>query len=76
MSTPLNRPDKTPMFTREGLKAWGIATAILLAFAGVATFAVITTMDMERKKSGFKAIQVEKPISFIDTTYLKDDPQK
>lgn len=59
-------------FTRDGLKAWGIAVLIFSAFVSLATAAVLTTMEMEKNKTGFKAIEVKTPISFIDRTYMRE----
>jgi hypothetical protein len=69
-------PFEKPTFTRKGLQAWLIAVTILGTFFSIAGFAVITTMNMEKNKTGFKAIEVEQPISFLDTTYLKHDAEK
>jgi hypothetical protein len=50
---------------------------IILTFLSVCGVAVFFTMQMEQNKSGFKAIHVQKPISFFDYTYVdKDKPSK
>lgn len=45
---------------------------IFVAFLTLISTAVITTMNMEKNKTGFRAIEVEEPISFFDKTYMKD----
>ncbi|HEY9745360.1 MAG TPA: hypothetical protein V6C99_03995 [Oculatellaceae cyanobacterium] len=45
--------------------------AIILIFVTVCGTAVFFTMQMERQKEGFRAIEVSKPISFFDYTYVK-----
>lgn len=47
--------------------------AIILLFLGVCTVAVVATMVREKQKDGFQAIQLSKPISFFDYTYVQDD---
>jgi hypothetical protein len=49
-----------------------IYAVVILSFVSVCTVAVIVTMNMEKDKPGFRAITVEKPISFIDRTYLPE----
>jgi hypothetical protein len=49
--------------------------AIILTFLSVCSTAVFFTMQMESKKTGFRAIHVKKPISFFDYTYV-DKKQK
>jgi nucleoside recognition membrane protein YjiH len=46
---------------------------ILLSFIGVCAFAVIFTMNEEKSRSGFKAIKVTAPISFMDRTYMDEE---
>lgn len=43
---------------------------VIVTFVSICTIAVVTTMQMEKNKQGFKAIKVTKPISFIDYTYV------
>lgn len=45
---------------------------ILFSFIGVCAFAVIFTMNEEKSRSGFKAIKVTAPISFMDRTYMDE----
>jgi hypothetical protein len=45
--------------------------SIILIFLTVCGTAVFFTMQMESRKEGFKAIEVAKPISFFDYTYVK-----
>jgi len=45
--------------------------SILLIFFSVCATAVFFTMQMESHKEGFRAIEVSKPISFVDYTYVK-----
>ena len=60
---------------RSAMVARFIYAAVILSFVSVCTVAVLVTSQMERSKPGFKAITVTKPISIIDTTYLKQ-PEK
>lgn len=46
---------------------------IMGLFLTICTVAVTTTMTWEREKTGFRAITVKQPMSFIDDTYM---PQK
>lgn len=48
---------------------------IMLSFISIITFAVTTVMQMEKNKTGFKAIKVTQPISFFDNTYVDDKPK-
>jgi len=43
---------------------------IIGLFLTICTVAVVCTMNSERNKTGFRAITVRHPISFIDTTYV------
>lgn len=43
---------------------------VIVVFLSVCTIAVVCTMKNEQEKEGFKAIHVEKPISFFDYTYV------
>jgi hypothetical protein len=45
--------------------------SIILIFLSVCATAVFFTMRIEGEKEGFKAIEVSKPISFFDYTYVK-----
>ena len=45
--------------------------SIIFIFLSVCATAVFFTMQMESQKEGFKAIEVAKPISFFDYTYVK-----
>lgn len=44
---------------------------IIVAFVSICATAVIFTMQSESHKEGFQAIEVAKPISFFDYTYVK-----
>ena len=44
---------------------------IILVFVTVCATAVFFSMQMESHKEGFRAIEVSKPISFFDYTYVK-----
>lgn len=46
---------------------------IILIFVSVCAVAVLTTMSNESKREGFRPIEVSKPISFFDYTYVKKD---
>jgi|GEM_PF-1962581 len=55
---------------RSQLYARFTYAAIILSFMGVCATAVVLTMQAESHKTGFRAIHVKKPISFIDYTYV------
>lgn len=44
---------------------------IMGIFLTICAVAVTTMMAMEREKEGFRAIELSKPISFFDYTYVK-----
>lgn len=46
---------------------------IIASFLTVCTVAVIVTTQLEARKTGFRPIQTEKPMSFIDKTYVVKD---
>ncbi len=46
---------------------------IIVVFLSVCAIAVISTMRMESERQGFRPIEVSKPISFFDYTYVKKD---
>ena len=46
---------------------------IILVFVSVCAIAVLTTMNIESNREGFRPIEVSKPISFFDYTYVKKD---
>jgi len=48
---------------------------VMLTFLSVCGVAVVMCMKMESEKEGFRPITVKKPISFIDTTYMKKEAQ-
>ncbi len=48
---------------------------IMGIFLTICTVAVTTMMAMERDKQGFRAIELSKPISFFDYTYVKKPPK-
>jgi hypothetical protein len=58
---------------KERVQALCVYGIVMLTFLGIIVTAVVATMASERTKPGMHTITVEKPISFIDTTYL---PQK
>lgn len=47
--------------------------AIIIVFLSVCTVAVLTTMNIESQREGYRPIEVSKPISFFDYTYVKKD---
>jgi hypothetical protein len=47
---------------------------IIVTFVTVCAIAVVTTMNNERNKEGFRAIHLSKPISFFDYTYVDKKP--
>ncbi len=46
---------------------------IILVFVSVCAVAVLTTMNNEANREGFRPIEVSKPISFFDYSYVKKD---
>ncbi|MEM0951298.1 MAG: hypothetical protein AAGI66_04035 [Cyanobacteria bacterium P01_H01_bin.74] len=70
-----NAPLQKPLSAKEKHRQSQIIArltyaGIILVFLSVCCFAVYSTMQMERQKTGFKAIHVKKPISFFDYTYV------
>ena len=65
---------KKPFMTRNAWFAWGVAVMVLLTFASIATIAVQTMIAKEssKPKTSFQAIEVEKPISYFDRSYIKE----
>jgi hypothetical protein len=74
-----NKPDKKistqEKHRRAVVNARWTYIIIFLSFFSVCAMAVIVTSAMEREKTGFKAIKVSKPISFIDSTYVTPKPK-
>jgi hypothetical protein len=69
LSTPrVMTPAEHKRSVRVATTIYGL---VIVTFISVCTIAVTVTSQMERTKPGFKAITVTKPISIIDTTYLK-----
>ena len=60
----------------EYLTAWMVYALIFVTFFGICFTAVILTNQREAAKTGFRAIETEKPMSFIDDTYVKKPAQK
>ncbi len=58
----------------EFAAARNVYLVIILSFVTVCTVAVILTTRMEAEKTGFRSIQTQTPMSFIDKTYMA--PQK
>ncbi|MDX2085957.1 MAG: hypothetical protein SFZ03_11280 [Candidatus Melainabacteria bacterium] len=54
----------------SALITYGLVVGLFLT---VCTLAVVATMAQEKSKTGFKAIRVKQPISFIDKTYYEED---
>jgi hypothetical protein len=52
-----------------------VYVVIFASFISVCAIAVTTTMAMEKNNHGFRPITVKQPISFIDKTYLHEEPQ-
>jgi hypothetical protein len=46
---------------------------IIVIFVSVCAIAVLTTMNIEANREGYRPIEVSKPISFFDYTYVKKD---
>ncbi|MBY0450646.1 MAG: hypothetical protein K2X01_08495 [Cyanobacteria bacterium] len=68
--------ERQALAKKQALLAWGLAVFVFLTFMSVCAVAVVTTMNIEANKPGFKAIEVSQPISFLDNTYLKKAPAK
>lgn len=75
MSTP---QDLTPLEKHRRSQLYARLTYVMIMgiFLTICTVAVTTMMAMEKNKQGFKAIELSKPISFFDYTYVKDNPDK
>lgn len=56
---------------RSQLYARMTYASIIVIFVAVCAMAVFFSMQMESQREGFKAIEVSKPISFFDYTYVK-----
>jgi len=57
----------------EFIAARNVYIVIILSFVMVCTIAVIATTQMEAQKTGFRPIQTQRPMSFIDKTYMYPD---
>jgi hypothetical protein len=57
----------------EFIAARNVYIVIIVSFLTVCTIAVIATTQMESQKTGFRAIQTQQPMSFIDKTYMYQD---
>ncbi len=76
----------SPSKTQQQLKAQqkaefnaarNVYLIIILSFVTVCTVAVVMTSKMEAERTGFRPIQTEAPMSFIDKTYVTPKvPQK
>lgn len=55
----------------EFTTARNVYIVIIVSFVSVCAVAVIATSRMEAEKPGFKAIETQAPMSFIDKTYVK-----
>jgi hypothetical protein len=44
---------------------------IIVVFVSVCAVAVLSTMNTEANREGFRPIEVSKPISFFDYSYVK-----
>lgn len=58
----------------EFVAARNVYIIIFVSFFGVALLAAFLTSQMESQKTGFRSIETEKPMSFIDQTYVKKHP--
>jgi len=67
MSDPAPLP---PRKKSEHTMARIVYALVFFSFIGLCTVAVLTTMDIDKNKKGFKPITVKQPISFIDNTYM------
>ena len=51
--------------------ARNVYIVIIVSFVTVCTVAIVCTSKMEAEKTGFRPIQTQAPMSFVDKTYLK-----
>lgn len=70
-STPQQNLSDREKLRRSQLYARLTYACIILVFVSVCATAVFFSIQMESHKEGFKAIEVSKPISFFDYTYVK-----
>lgn len=75
VAQPTPEPSEKPFhMSKDVKKSWLIALLILGAYAGLAIFGANMIIKMEAAKPNkFKAVEVTKPISFIDRTYMTDE---
>lgn len=74
----MNAPTKTAEQLQAERRAEFIAArntyiVIIASFLTVCIVAVIITTRMEASKTGFRPIQTDAPMSFIDKTYMRKD---
>lgn len=76
MTTPKSAPTElsaAEKHRRAQLYARMTYGAIIITFVSVCAIAVVSTMNAERNREGYRPIEVSKPISFFDYTYVKKD---
>jgi len=73
---PLSPDDEKRKLKKQIQFAVVVAAAVLLTYAGLAVVAANLMVSRENNRNGFKAVQVEKPISFIDNTYVSKPQQQ
>lgn len=50
-----------------------VASLVLFTYGGLAVVAANLMVQQENNRKGFKSVQVEQPISFIDKTYMNKE---
>lgn len=71
MAAPTQTPEELQQQRkREYAAARNTYIIIIASFLTICTIAVIVTSRMEAEKQGFRPIQTEAPMSFIDKTYV------
>ncbi len=74
MTSPVKTQEQLQQERRaEFVAARNVYLAIIISFVTVCTIAVVVTSKMEAERTGFRPIQTEAPMSFIDKTYVKKD---
>ncbi len=69
--SPVEGEDKTKL--KKQIKfAVIVAVLVLFTYGGLAVVAANLMVKKENNRKGFKSVQVEQPISFIDKTYVVD----
>jgi uncharacterized membrane protein len=76
-SQPSNSPtDIKARRDAERRAALVVYALVFVTFFTLCTVAVIAMMQRESERQGFRPIEVSKPISFFDRTYMKKTPEQ